>query len=175
VGHWCVKTKLLQSRDAAQITSAACLSFADGSFAASFWYVGMLFLKSSTQSLRLGRSLHHKQARSELSLLSRPSRMTMWQSPVFLDLVIVNCLRIIRAYVKLGQRKLARVQVFQVTGHRSCIRVCRWPECSHICVLTQAGLRLNCRTYMSGQALQFRFNVNTETRVVSELVPESCR
>ena len=101
---------------------------------------------------------------------SRPSRVMMWQSPVFLDLVIVNSLRIIRAYIKLGQRKLARVQVFQVTGHCSCIRVCRWPECSHICVLTQAGLRLNCRTYMSGQALQFRFNVNAETRVVSEQV-----
>ncbi len=46
--------------------------------------------------------------------------MTLWQLPVFLDLVIVNSLRIIRAYIKLGQRKLARVQVFQVTGHCSC-------------------------------------------------------
>lgn len=174
MSHLRVKTKLLDSSDTAQLTSAACLSFADGSFAASFWYVGMLFLKSCTQSLKLGRSLHHKHARSELSLLSRPSRMIMWQSPVFLDLVIVNSLRIIRAYIKLGQGKLARVQVFQVTGHGSCIRVCRWPKPSHLCVLTQDGLRLNCWTYLSGKALHI-LNVNAETRVVSEQVPKCCR
>ncbi len=46
--------------------------------------------------------------------------MTLWQLPVFLDLVIVNSLRVIRAYIKLGQRKLARVQVFQGAGHHSC-------------------------------------------------------
>ncbi len=139
MGHRHVKTKLLNSRDAAQLTSAACLSFADGSFAASFLYVGMLFLKSSTQSLRLGRSLHHKQARSELGLLSRPSRVMMWQSPVFLDLMIVNSLRIIRADVKLGQRKLAGVQVFQLTGHRLCARICRWSRCfSSTCSLRLA-------------------------------------
>ena len=112
-----VKTILLDSSDVAQLTSAACLFFADGSFAASFLYVGMLFLKSSTQSLRLGRSLHHKQGRSELGRSSRPSKMIMWQSPVFLDLMIVNSLRIIRADVKLGKRELAGVQVFQLTGH----------------------------------------------------------
>jgi len=120
VGQLHAKTKLLDSSEAAYLTSAACLSFADGSFAASFLYVGMLFLKSSTQSLRLGRSLQRKQAKSELDQLIRPSRMTMWQSPVFLDLMIMNSLRIIRAHIKLGQRKLARVQVFQLTGHRSC-------------------------------------------------------
>ena len=41
-------------------TSADFLSLADGSLAASFWYVGILFLKSSTQASRFGRSLHSK-------------------------------------------------------------------------------------------------------------------
>ena len=50
-------------------TSAACLSFAEGSFAASFLYVGMLFLNNSTQSSRLGRSLQsHQQCMASQSV-----------------------------------------------------------------------------------------------------------
>ncbi len=71
----------------------------------------------------------------------------------------MNSLRIIRAHIKLGQRKLARVQVFQLTGHRSCtgLQMAKMPS---LYILTQAGLRLNCRKHLSGQALQFRFNVD---------------
>lgn len=99
-------------------TSADFLSLADGSLAASFWYVGMLFLNSSTHASRFGRSLHSKVDLSSGRIAGQ--QLQQVYRPIFLYLVVMNRLRIVYVDIQLRQRKLARVQVFELDRHSAC-------------------------------------------------------
>ena len=80
----------------------------------------MLFLKSSTQSLRFGRSLQRTRNVDQASTHGIVDDVTVnLIRPVLLDLVVMDCLGVVRVDIKLRQRQLARVEVFQLDRHRA--------------------------------------------------------